>query len=107
MKKENILVCGSGIAGMATALGLARKGFNVTLLGPAPARPALGPDDYHPRVYAISVGSRQLLESLGVWQMMDARRVTPVEAMEVHVEAAGLVSLHSWPSTQTTHVTYC
>src|SRR5690606_23828859 len=77
MKKEEIIVCGSGIAGMATALGLARKGFDVSLLGPAPPRPDLGVDDYHPRVYAISVTSRQLLESLGVWQMMDARRVTP------------------------------
>src|SRR5690554_1802320 len=102
MKKENILVCGSGIAGMATALGLARKGFNVTLLGPAPPRPDLGVDDYHPRVYAISVTSRQLLESLGVWQMMDARRVTPVEAMEVHGDADGVVTLHAWQATQQT-----
>lgn len=102
MKKEEILVCGSGIAGMATALGLARRGFNVSLLGPAPARPALGPDDYHPRVYAISLASRQLLESLGVWQMMDPRRVTAVEAMEVHGDAAGVVTLHAWQATQQT-----
>lgn len=102
MKKEEIIVCGSGIAGMATALGLARKGFDVSLLGPAPPRPDLGVDDYHPRVYAISVTSRQLLESLGVWQMMDARRVTPVEAMEVHGDADGVVTLHAWQATQQT-----
>ena len=100
MKKEEILVCGSGIAGMATALGLARKGFEVGLLGPAPTRPALGVDDYHPRVYAISLASRQLLESLGVWQMMDAARVTPVEAMEVHGDATGVVTLHAWQATE-------
>lgn len=102
MNKQKILVCGSGIAGLATALGLARKGFEVELLGPPPPRPALGVDDYHPRVYAISLASRRLLESLGVWQMMEARRVTPVEAMEVHGDAAGMVMLHAWQATQET-----
>lgn len=102
MKKEKILVCGSGIAGLATALGLARSGFEVELLGPPPAAPKLSVDDYHPRVYAISVGSRRLLESLGVWPMMESRRVTPVEAMEVHGDAAGMVMLHAWQATQDT-----
>ena len=102
MRKDEILVCGSGIAGMATALGLARKGFDVGLLGPAPPRPNLGMDEYHPRVYAISLASRRLLESLGVWQMMDARRVTPVEAMEVHGDATGVVTLHAWQATEAT-----
>lgn len=102
MNKQQILVCGSGIAGLATALGLARKGFDVSLLGPPPQRPVLGADDYHPRVYAISLASRDLLESLGVWRMMEARRVTPVEAMEVHGDAAGMVTLHAWQATQDT-----
>lgn len=100
MTKEQILVCGGGIAGMAMALGLARKGFDASLLGPVPPRPPLGADAYHPRVYAISQASRQLLESLGVWQMMESRRVTPVEAMEVHGDATGEVTLHAWQSTQ-------
>ena len=97
---NEILVCGSGIAGLAMGLGLARKGFQATLLGPPPPRPALGPDDYHPRVYAISLSSRRFLESLGVWQMLDARRVTPVETMEVHGDTGGRVVLHAWQATQ-------
>lgn len=100
MSKQEILVCGSGIAGLAMALGLARKGFDATLLGPPPPRPALGADDYHPRVYAISLASRRLLESLGVWQLMEARRVTPVEAMEVHGDTGGTVTLHAWQASQ-------
>lgn len=100
MKKEEILVCGGGIAGMAMTLGLARRGFEVSLLGPAAVRPTLGVDDYHPRVYALSLASRQILESLGVWQMMDAHRVTPVEAMEVHGDATGVVTLHAWQATK-------
>lgn len=102
MSKQDILVCGGGIAGLAMALGLARKGFDTTLLGPAPPRPTLGVDDYHPRVYAISVASRRLLETLGVWQMMDTRRITPVETMEVHGDTGGVVTLHAWQATQPT-----
>ena len=102
MNRQDIIVCGSGIAGSAMALGLARKGFSVTLLGPAPARPELDRDAYHPRVYAISIASRRLLESLGVWQMMDSRRVTPVEAMEVHGDTGGMVTLHAWQATEHT-----
>lgn len=99
MNKQQILVCGAGIAGMATALGLARRGFDAALLGPAPARPSLAVDDYHPRVYAMSVASRRLLEGLGVWQLMDHARVTPVEAMEVHGDTGGKVTLHAWQAT--------
>ncbi|NYT22271.1 FAD-dependent monooxygenase [Alcaligenaceae bacterium] len=102
MSKQEILVCGSGIAGLATALGLARNGFNVSLLGPAPAGPVAGGDDYHPRVYAISLASRRFLESLGVWRLMDARRVTAVEAMEVLGDAGGAVNLHAWQATHDT-----
>lgn len=100
MNKQEILVCGGGIAGLAMALGLARKGFDAALLGPPPPQPSLGPDAYHPRVYAISLASRRLLESLGVWQMLDARRVTPVEAMEVHGDTGGMVTLNAWQATQ-------
>lgn len=102
MSKHEILVCGTGIAGLATALGLARSGFNAALLGPAPARLDLKADEYHPRVYAMSVASRRLLESLGVWQMMDPRRVTAVETMEVHGDTGGTVTLHAWQAAQAT-----
>lgn len=102
MSKKEIIVCGGGVAGLAMALGLARKGFDAALLGPAPPRPTLGPDEYHPRVYAISRASQGFLESLGVWQMMDARRLTPIEAMEVHGDTGGAVTLHAWQANQHT-----
>ena len=102
MSKKEIVVCGGGIAGMAMALGLARNRFAVSLLGPTSVLPTLGADDYHPRVYAISVASRNLLESLGVWKMLNTARVTPVEAMEVHGDTGGKVTLHAWQATQDT-----
>src|SRR3546814_10245683 len=89
MKKDSIIVCGTGIAGLACGLGLARAGMSVSLLGPHSAPPELGADTYHPRVYAISAASRSLLDELGAWRLMDARRITAVEAMEIYGDGHG------------------
>lgn len=95
-QSSSIVVCGTGIAGLATALGLSRAGFSVSLVGqrrPAPINPG---ESWHPRVYALSPSSRAFLQSLGVWSLLDSARVTPVEAMEVYGDADGKVSLHAW-----------
>ncbi len=96
MKQESILVCGTGIAGLACALGLSRAGLPVALLGPRQTPPVRAADDYHPRVYAISESSRALLDRLGAWRLIEARRITAVEAMEIHGDADGLLDLSAW-----------
>ncbi|MDS1140228.1 FAD-dependent monooxygenase [Pusillimonas sp. SM2304] len=101
MSKESVLVCGTGIAGLAMALGLAKAGFSPALLGPRSAPKAPAGDVYCPRVYAISASSQAFLDQLGVWGMMDAARVTPVETMEVYGDASGMVHLHAWQAAQT------
>lgn len=94
--QEPILVCGTGIAGLACALGLARAGLPAALLGPRQAPAARAVNDYHPRVYAISPASRDLLDKLGAWRLMDTRRITAVEAMEIHGDADGRLDLSAW-----------
>ncbi|NYT44177.1 FAD-dependent monooxygenase [Alcaligenaceae bacterium] len=101
MKKESVVVCGTGIVGLATALGLTKAGFDLTLLGPRKAPGVVQPDVYCPRVYAISAASQALLARLGVWSMMDAGRVTPVESMEIYGDASGMVHLHAWQAAET------
>lgn len=102
MSKDSVLVCGTGIAGLAAALGLAKGGFDVSLIGPRAAPAAAAPDVYCPRVYAISSASQAFLDRLGVWNMMDSRRLTPVETMEVYGDGGGALHLHAWQSAQTT-----
>ncbi len=102
MKKESIIVCGTGIAGLACALGLAREGYSVSLLGPRREPPRRDPDDYHPRVYALSPASQALLERLGAWRLMDARRIAPVEAMEVYGDGGGALDLSAWQDARDT-----
>lgn len=94
--KTPIVVCGTGIVGLATALALARRGQQVTLLGPRQTFTPATPEIFHPRVYAISPASQRFLASLGVWNMLDAQRLTPVQAMEIHGDGAGLVNLNAW-----------
>src|SRR5690625_1181649 len=95
-KQEKILVCGGGLAGMAAALGLKKKGFEVEILAPHQQPMGLEPEQYHPRVYALSVASQQFLEDLGVWRLMPQERITPVQAMQVFGDASGEINLEAW-----------
>jgi 2-polyprenyl-6-methoxyphenol hydroxylase-like FAD-dependent oxidoreductase len=96
----SIVVCGSGIVGLATALAFARKGEAVTLVGPRPTVQSLSQDEFFARVYALSPASQRFLASIGVWDLMDARRLTSVQAMEIHGDGNGLLNLNAWQSAQ-------
>lgn len=102
MSKESVLVCGTGIAGLATALGLAKGGLDVSLLGPRAIPAPAAEDAYCPRVYAISATSQAFLARLGVWSMMDEHRITPVESMEVYGDGGGTLNLHAWQAARQT-----
>ncbi|MCX7223541.1 MAG: FAD-dependent monooxygenase [Burkholderiales bacterium] len=96
----SIVVCGSGIVGLATAVAFARKGEAVTLVGPRPTVQSLSQDEFFARVYALSPASQRFLASIGVWDLMDARRLTSVQAMEIHGDGDGLLNLNAWQSAQ-------
>lgn len=100
MKKTSILVAGSGIAGLGTALALARRGQQVALVGPRPDMQPPDLDEYHPRVYALSPESQSFLAGLGVWDVLPANRVTPVQAMEVYGDQQGKVTLEAWQAAR-------
>ncbi|CAM3384351.1 UbiH/UbiF family hydroxylase [Bordetella sputigena] len=98
--KHGILVCGAGIVGLATALALARQKQAVTVLAPVAAVPPAPAEHYHPRVYAISPASQRFLAALGIWDALPAARIAPVDAMEVHGDADGSVTLNAWQAAQ-------
>lgn len=101
MMGSPIAVCGAGIAGLATALAFARRGERVTLVGPKRHYSPSVSDVFDSRVYAISPSSQRFLSALGVWSLMDARRLTAVEAMEIHGDGNGLLNLNAWQAAQT------
>lgn len=101
MSQDKVVVCGAGLVGLASALGLARAGFDTTLVGPRRELAAAVPNVYCPRVYAISPASQRFLADQGVWGMLDSSRLTPVEAMQVYGDASGHVHLNAWQAAQT------
>lgn len=98
--KYDVIVCGAGIVGMATALALVRAGVNVALLAPRRAPEPMQGEQYHARVYAISEASQAFLASLGIWDAMPQERVTEVDAMQVNGDRDGQVVLHAWQAAK-------
>jgi ubiquinone biosynthesis UbiH/UbiF/VisC/COQ6 family hydroxylase len=79
--KVDVAIIGAGPVGGSLALALAASGLKTALLEQAaPAEPA---SDWDSRIYTISPSSRTFLGTIGVWQSLDAARVTPVHEMRV------------------------
>jgi ubiquinone biosynthesis UbiH/UbiF/VisC/COQ6 family hydroxylase len=97
---QGILVCGAGIVGLATALALARRRQAVTVLAPVAAVPPAPMAHYHPRVYALSPASQRFLASLGIWESLPVDRMSPVDAMDIHGDANGGVTLDAWQAAR-------
>jgi ubiquinone biosynthesis UbiH/UbiF/VisC/COQ6 family hydroxylase len=81
-------IVGSGVVGLAAALGFAQQGLTVALIGPRP-RIHVPSDDtpFDARIYALAPGSAALLERLGVWNRVDPQRVAMVATMRVFGDA--------------------
>lgn len=78
-----IAVVGGGIVGIATACALARAGFDVQLIERGSAPPAFDPAQVDPRVYAISAGSIEFLQSLDAWTSVRETRAQSIQRMHV------------------------
>lgn len=83
MKTEfDMIIIGGGMVGAATALGLAEQGLNLALIEKNPL-PTFTPNAaYDLRISAISQGSIQLLQQLGVWETISAMRTSPYTKLE-------------------------
>ncbi|TRZ64506.1 MAG: 2-octaprenyl-6-methoxyphenyl hydroxylase [Rhodocyclaceae bacterium] len=75
---ESIAIVGGGPAGMALALALNHHGMNARILD---ARPR-GAARQDKRILALSHGSRQILEWLGVWPSIAATRIDAIHVSQ-------------------------
>ena len=77
----DVIIVGGGLNGPALALAAAREGLRVTVIDALPkaTREAAGFDG---RSYAIALGSRRLLQAIGVW---DALAETAQPMLEIKV----------------------
>lgn len=93
MNKAEVIVCGAGIVGMAMALSLVKKGFRPVLIAPRYEAQAQLGEQYHPRIYALSVASQQWLNELKIWSLLPQQRITPVKKMSIQGDQAGHIDL--------------
>jgi len=85
----DVAVVGGGMVGAATALALARAGFDAVLLearAPAPWQPR---DEVDLRVVGLAPSSIALLDELGVWSSIGGARASAYVHMHVWDAASG------------------
>lgn len=85
----DILISGAGIAGMVAAAGLARSGWRVTLVDPAPPVQEAAAEGSDLRSTAFLQPARTLFERLDLWPLL-AGHATPLDVLRV-VDSSG------WP----------
>ena len=91
-KHCDILIVGGGMVGTALAAALRDSECQIVLLeGAAPA--VWSADEYDLRVSAITHASERILQSVGAWQGIARRRLSPFRDMQVW-DAGGDGSIH-------------
>jgi ubiquinone biosynthesis UbiH/UbiF/VisC/COQ6 family hydroxylase len=82
-KHYDVVVVGAALVGTSAALALAKQGFTVALVDRKSPLVELANGEWDSRIYAISPGNADWLKDLGVWQRMNAERITPIDAMQI------------------------
>ncbi|MDE2195981.1 MAG: UbiH/UbiF/VisC/COQ6 family ubiquinone biosynthesis hydroxylase [Gammaproteobacteria bacterium] len=89
----DLVIVGAGAVGTALAAALRDSGLSIAILDAhEPSRFSLEAD-LDLRVFAISCGTQRILAALGVWQDMQAARISPYHEMYVW-DALGGASIH-------------
>lgn len=90
----DLLIVGAGVVGATLACYLAqeRRDLRITLLDATPTPGAFNAETFDPRVLALSPGSQNLFETIGVWQSLLSERACPYNAMHVW-DAEGTASV--------------
>ena len=81
----DLIIVGAGMVGSALALALQDQGLEILLVdgGPLSVKPFDPHAAFEPRVSALSGASQRILERLGVWAGIAARRTSPYGDMQV------------------------
>lgn len=79
----DVIIAGAGMVGGSLALSLAQQGLRVAVLERAPTTAIADHEPARIRVSALSLGSRQLLEKVGVWQRLLPARLAPYQYLSV------------------------
>ncbi|PKM25718.1 MAG: 2-octaprenyl-3-methyl-6-methoxy-1,4-benzoquinol hydroxylase [Gammaproteobacteria bacterium HGW-Gammaproteobacteria-13] len=93
--QADLIIVGAGMVGSALALALQEQGLEILLVdgGPLSVKPFDPEAAFEPRVSALSVASQRILDRLGVWDGIAARRACPYGEMQVW-DGSGTGQIH-------------
>ncbi|MFC6276509.1 FAD-dependent monooxygenase [Psittacicella hinzii] len=79
LQQADITIVGTGLVGLSLALDLLQQGHNITLIGQA------SPELPNPanRVVALNMASKEYLNALGAWQVIESSSLTPYQKMKI------------------------
>lgn len=82
MQNVDVVIVGGGMVGLGLAAALKQSGLKIAIVEGQVPDPALGdaPDN---RVSALSLASQRILQQVGAWAGIAARRLQPYEKMQV------------------------
>jgi len=84
MKQEfDVIVVGGGMVGAAVACGLGDSPLKVAVIENQTPQPFSAQQPHDLRVSALSIASRNILESIGAWTGITSRRYCPFSRMRV------------------------
>jgi ubiquinone biosynthesis UbiH/UbiF/VisC/COQ6 family hydroxylase len=95
-EKRDVVIAGAGLVGLALAAALARNGLEVALLDRAQPGPAVDPDTWDARVYAVSPGSAAFLQRIGAWQALPGDRIEAIESMHIVGDAGATLGFSAY-----------
>lgn len=91
----DLIIVGAGMVGSTLALALQERGLDILLVdgGPLSVKPFDKTAPFEPRVSALSIASQRILQRLGVWSGIGARRSSPYVEMRVW-DGSGTGQIH-------------
>ncbi len=93
MQQFDLIIVGGGLAGASLALALRNTRLRIALVESQPPR---RPEGWDARIYAISPANIEFLDSIGAWRHLDAERMVPIRAMEVHGDSGGKLAFSAY-----------
>ncbi|WP_178086481.1 2-octaprenyl-3-methyl-6-methoxy-1,4-benzoquinol hydroxylase [Pseudomonas sp. GV071] len=93
--RADLVIVGAGMVGSALALALQHSGLDILLVDGSPlsVKPFDQSAAFEPRVSALSMASQRILERVGAWPGIEARRTSPYGEMQVW-DGSGTGQIH-------------
>ncbi|OEC61451.1 2-octaprenyl-3-methyl-6-methoxy-1,4-benzoquinol hydroxylase [Pseudomonas sp. ENNP23] len=93
--QADLIIVGAGMVGSALALALKDSGLDILLIDGSPlsVKPFDADAAFEPRVSALSAASQRILDRLGAWPGVVARRASPYGEMQVW-DGTGTGAIH-------------